>query len=34
MERTDFRDAALAAPEWVRDALKTINELEEKLESQ
>lgn len=31
-EREDFRAAATAAPEWVRDALKTINRLEFELE--
>lgn len=34
ISRPDFNSAALAAPEWVRDALKTINALEEELESQ
>ncbi len=33
MDRPDFNDAALAAPEWVKDALKTINALEEQLEA-
>ena len=33
MNREDFEPAAQAAPEWVRCALKTINELEEKLEA-
>jgi hypothetical protein len=32
MERSDFPSAAKAAPEWVREALKTINALEEKIE--
>lgn len=30
--RSDFPTAAQAAPEWVRDALKTINALEYRLE--
>ena len=30
--RSDFPAAAQAAPEWVRDALKTINALEYRLE--
>ena len=30
--RSDFPTAAMAAPEWVRDALKTINALEYRLE--
>jgi hypothetical protein len=30
--RPDFRAAAQAAPEWCRDALKTINQLESDLE--
>ena len=30
--RADFPAAAMAAPEWVRDALKTINALEYRLE--
>ena len=30
--RPDFPAAAMAAPEWVRDALKTINALEYRLE--
>lgn len=34
MERPDFPQAASAAPEWCRDALKTINSLERKLETQ
>ncbi len=34
INRTDFRDAVVAAPEWCRDALKTINELEERIEAQ
>ncbi len=33
MDRPDFEAAAIAAPEWVKDALKTINELEEHLEA-
>ena len=33
MNRPDFQPAAQAAPEWVRDALKTINALEEQLEA-
>jgi hypothetical protein len=33
-EREDFPDAALNAPEWTRDALHTINELEYRLERQ
>jgi len=33
MNREDFEPAAQAAPEWVRDALKTINQLEEQLEA-
>ena len=32
MNRPDFTEATLAAPEWVRDALLTINKLEHKLE--
>lgn len=32
INRTDFEAARQAAPEWCRDALKTINELEWKLE--
>ena len=32
MERPDFPVAARAAPEWCRDALKTINELEYEIE--
>jgi hypothetical protein len=31
-ERPDFPQAAQAAPEWCRDALKTINALELELE--
>jgi len=31
--RPDFAAAALAAPEWTRDALKTINQLEERIEA-
>ncbi len=34
IERTDFDAARLAAPEWCRDALKTINALELELEQQ
>ena len=30
--RPDFPAATMAAPEWVRDALKTINALEYRLE--
>lgn len=30
--RADFEAARLAAPEWCRDALKTINELELEIE--
>ena len=33
MARPDFEAATLASPEWVRDALQTINRLEEQLES-
>ena len=33
MDRPDFEAAAIAAPEWVKDALKTINELEERIEA-
>ena len=32
MDRPDFEQATIAAPEWVRDALLTINRLEHKLE--
>jgi hypothetical protein len=32
MARPDFQQAAKAAPEWCRDALKTINALEAELE--
>jgi hypothetical protein len=32
MARQDFPQAASAAPEWVRDSLKTINALELELE--
>ena len=32
MDRPDFEQATIAAPEWVRDALLTINKLEHKLE--
>ena len=32
MERSDFPQARAAAPEWCRDALKTINALEYELE--
>lgn len=31
-ERPDFPQAAQAAPEWVRDSLKTINALEAEIE--
>jgi hypothetical protein len=34
MDRPDFEAAAIAAPDWVKDALKTINELEERIEAQ
>tara|TARA_B100000959_G_C14717306_1_gene515409 strand:+ start:257 stop:361 length:105 start_codon:yes stop_codon:yes gene_type:complete len=34
MDRPDFHAAAIAAPDWVKDALKTINELEERIEAQ
>lgn len=34
MRRPDFAAAKDAAPEWCRDALKTINELEWQLEEQ
>jgi hypothetical protein len=34
MKRPDFEQAVIAAPEWVRDSLKTINDLEEKVEAQ
>ena len=34
MERSDFPAAVHAAPEWTRDALRTINELEERIEAQ
>lgn len=30
--RPDFKTAAQAAPEWCRDALKTVNQLEYQLE--
>jgi hypothetical protein len=33
MERSDFTNAVVAAPEWCRDALKTINRLEKDIES-
>jgi len=33
MDRPDFPAAVNAAPEWTRDALKTINALEEELEA-
>ena len=33
INRADFPQAVEAAPEWVRDALKTINKLEEELEN-
>ena len=32
MARDDFPQAASAAPEWCRDALKTVNRLEHELE--
>lgn len=32
MNRPDFEKAATAAPEWCRDALKTLNALERELE--
>lgn len=32
MRRPDFDQATVAAPEWVRDALKTINRLEFEIE--
>lgn len=32
MARPDFPAAAQAAPEWCRDALKTINRLEHQIE--
>lgn len=32
MARDDFPQAASAAPEWCRDALKTVNRLEHDLE--
>ena len=32
MQRTDFNAAKTAAPEWCRDALKTINALELEIE--
>lgn len=34
IQRDDFETARLAAPEWCRDALKTINALELELERQ
>ena len=34
VERQDFEAAKTAAPEWCRDALKTINALELELERQ
>ena len=33
MNRSDFPDAVQGAPEWTRDALRTINELEERIEA-
>jgi len=33
MARPDFEAAVIAAPEWVRSALKTITELEERAEA-
>jgi hypothetical protein len=32
MDRTDFRQAAEAAPDWVTDALLTIDQLEYEIE--
>lgn len=32
IDRADFEAARVAAPEWCRDALKTINELELEIE--
>ena len=32
--RPDFEQAVRAAPDWVRDALLTINKLEETIEAQ
>ena len=32
IERPDFENARTAAPEWCRDALKTINNLEYEIE--
>lgn len=34
INRTDFEAARTAAPEWCRDALKTINALEYEIEKQ
>jgi hypothetical protein len=34
MARDDFGQAVDAVPEWCRDALKTINQLEERIEAQ
>lgn len=34
IQRDDFEAARLAAPEWCRDALKTINNLECEIERQ
>lgn len=34
INRSDFEQARLAAPEWCRDALKTINYLEMEIEKQ
>lgn len=34
MDRPDFEAAAIAAPDWVKDSLTTINELEERIEAQ
>lgn len=34
MKRDDFQKVKEAAPEWARDALKTINSLEYELERQ
>ena len=33
MDRPDFEAAAIAVPDWVKDALTTINELEERIEA-
>lgn len=34
MKRADFEQVRIYAPEWARDALKTINYLESEIESQ